>query len=177
MSACAARGWSSGETYQSLAPPTQPPARAVQQAFSPSRPCANQDTSGTPFNALIANLLTLRYVLMTRARASSRPKAISTAREKRPLRRGWTTGTCATAAAKAAFAALVTGAFPDRSFCLTATAEWPAVHRLQASVRRNRSNRVRRAAAEPLRRGASGRLPPATTPAIVHSAPPRKRRR
>src|SRR6202047_3490976 len=30
-----------------------------------------------------------------------------------PLRRGWTTGTGATAAAKAAFTALVTGAFPD----------------------------------------------------------------
>jgi cobalt-precorrin-5B (C1)-methyltransferase len=29
------------------------------------------------------------------------------------LRRGWTTGTCATAAAKAAYAALITGAFPD----------------------------------------------------------------
>jgi cobalt-precorrin-5B (C1)-methyltransferase len=29
------------------------------------------------------------------------------------LRRGWTTGTCATAAAKAAYAALLTGAFPD----------------------------------------------------------------
>ncbi len=29
------------------------------------------------------------------------------------MRRGWTTGTCATAAAKAAFAALVTGEFPD----------------------------------------------------------------
>ncbi len=33
--------------------------------------------------------------------------------EDRPLRRGWTTGACAAAAAKSAFAALVTGAFPD----------------------------------------------------------------
>ena len=33
--------------------------------------------------------------------------------EDRPLRRGWTTGTCATAAAKAAYTALVTGDFPD----------------------------------------------------------------
>jgi cobalt-precorrin-5B (C1)-methyltransferase len=31
----------------------------------------------------------------------------------RPLRRGWTTGACATAGAKAAFEALLTGRFPD----------------------------------------------------------------
>jgi cobalt-precorrin-5B (C1)-methyltransferase len=32
---------------------------------------------------------------------------------KRPLRKGWTTGTCAAAAAGAAYQALLTGAFPD----------------------------------------------------------------
>src|SRR5438128_12449435 len=33
--------------------------------------------------------------------------------ETAPLRRGWTTGACAAAAARAAFTALLTGDFPD----------------------------------------------------------------
>src|SRR6202046_5340558 len=35
------------------------------------------------------------------------------AKQDSPLRRGWTTGACAAAAARAAFAALLTGEFPD----------------------------------------------------------------
>jgi len=37
----------------------------------------------------------------------------ATAKPDRPLKRGWTTGACATAAAKAAWQALLCGAFPD----------------------------------------------------------------
>lgn len=43
---------------------------------------------------------------MNETRANSKPDAA-------PLRRGWTTGACATAATKAALTALITGTFPD----------------------------------------------------------------
>ena len=42
------------------------------------------------------------------------------------LRRGWTTGACATAAAKAAFAALRTGRFPDPVTITLPKGETPA---------------------------------------------------
>jgi cobalt-precorrin-5B (C1)-methyltransferase len=43
-----------------------------------------------------------------------------------PLRRGWTTGACATAATKAAFTALVTGEFPDPVEILLPKGERPS---------------------------------------------------
>src|ERR1700679_65189 len=46
---------------------------------------------------------------MTRAR----PATMSDPEQATPLKRGWTTGACATGAARAAFEALLTGQFPD----------------------------------------------------------------
>ena len=43
-----------------------------------------------------------------------------------PLRRGWTTGTCATAATRAAYEALITGRFPDPVAVLLPGGERPA---------------------------------------------------
>ncbi len=40
-------------------------------------------------------------------------RVMSAAQPEAPLRRGWTTGACASGAARAAFEALLTGAFPD----------------------------------------------------------------
>jgi cobalt-precorrin-5B (C1)-methyltransferase len=51
-----------------------------------------------------------------------------------PLRRGWTTGACATAATKAAFTALLTGEFPDPVEILLPKGERPSF----ALARRNR---------------------------------------
>jgi cobalt-precorrin-5B (C1)-methyltransferase len=48
------------------------------------------------------------------------------ATQDRPLRRGWTTGCCATAAAKAAYAALLTGEFPDPVEVVLPRGERPA---------------------------------------------------
>src|SRR3984885_2637804 len=45
--------------------------------------------------------------------AHATPTAMSEAQNATPLKRGWTTGACATGAARAAFEALLTGLFPD----------------------------------------------------------------
>ena len=78
----------------------------------------------------------------------------------RPLRRGWTTGACATAAAKAAYTALLTGEFPDPvevtlprgerpSFALAVTPQ-----RRRRRDRRRRQGRGRRSRRDPRRAGA-----------------------
>jgi cobalt-precorrin-5B (C1)-methyltransferase len=45
--------------------------------------------------------------------ARATPKRMSEAKSGTPLKRGWTTGACASGAARAAFEALLTGQFPD----------------------------------------------------------------
>lgn len=62
-------------------------------------------------------------------------------RPDRPLRRGWTTGACATAAAKAAFQALLTGEFPDPVTIRLPRGETPAF----ALARTNASDGVAQA--------------------------------
>ncbi|GGE17125.1 cobalt-precorrin-5B C(1)-methyltransferase [Aureimonas endophytica] len=58
----------------------------------------------------------------------------------RPLRRGWTTGACATAATKAALTALFTGGFPDPVEIVLPKGERPAFalarHRLDGEIAR-----------------------------------------
>lgn len=53
-------------------------------------------------------------------------RADRTSRESTTLRRGWTTGACATAATKAALTALVTGVFPDPVVIKLPKGETPA---------------------------------------------------
>jgi len=55
-------------------------------------------------------------------------------RPEGPLRRGWTTGACATAAAKAAWQALLTGAFPDPVTIRLPRGETPAFALTRSSV-------------------------------------------
>jgi cobalt-precorrin-5B (C1)-methyltransferase len=55
--------------------------------------------------------------------------------QERPLRRGWTTGACATAAAKAAFTALVGGDFPDPVQITLPRGETPAFALAEARLR------------------------------------------
>ncbi|MFB9970160.1 cobalt-precorrin-5B (C(1))-methyltransferase CbiD [Pseudoroseomonas cervicalis] len=63
--------------------------------------------------------------------------------EDPPLRRGWTTGACATAAAKAAYAALRHGAFPDPvSITLPRGERPPSPWPIFLSVRRRGERRV-----------------------------------
>src|SRR5215471_12562121 len=52
-----------------------------------------------------------------------------------PLRRGWTTGACATAATKAAFTALLTGRFPDPIEILLPKGERPSFPLARAELR------------------------------------------
>jgi cobalt-precorrin-5B (C1)-methyltransferase len=52
-----------------------------------------------------------------------------------PLRRGWTTGACATAATKAAFAALLTGRFPDPVEIVLPKGERPSFPLARAELR------------------------------------------
>ncbi|RIX99073.1 cobalt-precorrin-5B (C(1))-methyltransferase [Aureimonas flava] len=68
-----------------------------------------------------------------RTRAGGSDAAAAT-REGVPLRRGWTTGACATAATKAALAALLSGAFPDPVEIVLPKGERPAFPLARAHV-------------------------------------------
>ena len=77
------------------------------QAYKPDMGSDHPDHCGTPVERDTADT--------TGSRETTRPAPDPTGVDEtaRPLRRGWTTGACATAATKAALGALLTGAFPD----------------------------------------------------------------
>ena len=57
-----------------------------------------------------------------------------------PLRRGWTTGACATAATKAAYTALLTGEFPDPVSITLPRGEQPAFALASESLGEDRAS-------------------------------------
>ncbi len=73
----------------------------------------------------LTNILPAQVPAPYKVRIMDEPDA-GLAKPDTPLRRGWTTGACATAAAKAAMTALLTGAFPDPVSIVLPKGETPA---------------------------------------------------
>ena len=130
------------------APPRRRQQRQRQRGFSAAR-TRRADRSGRARSSLPS-------VAVTRAAAVP----ILGAMEPTPkLRHGWTTGACATAAAKAAYAALLTGNFPDPVEIILpggqnaafALAEWRAGEKPRH--RRHRQGCGRRPRCDPWRAG------------------------
>ena len=71
--------------------------------------------------------------------APERTIARGMASPDRPLRYGWTTGACATAAAKAAYTALLTGAFPDPVEVTLPRGQHPAFALATAELRKDQA--------------------------------------
>jgi cobalt-precorrin-5B (C1)-methyltransferase len=84
-----------------------------------------------------------RPVWLTRQAQARIEPAMDDQRPSGPLRRGWTTGACAAAAAKAAYVGWVTGAFPDPvEIELPSGARPGFCARLARTDRRRRARRI-----------------------------------